>query len=459
MILQPGQFATYSLRHSIYGDVICQVLAACINSANAHQAVSEHVNLENHLLHVDHNAYDLRKYERVFVISIGKAAIPMATAIWEVLGKRIEDSLVITKKDSIVPENGFFNTPFPIYKASHPIPDVTNLDASEKLSSLIHRLTHNDLVICLLSGGGSALLIKPIQGISLEDLQITTQLLLASGAEIGEINTIRKHLDEYKGGRLAQLIFPATLITLVISDVVGDHLDQIASGPTAADPTTYKDAWAILEKYQLLGQVPQPVFFMIEEGMAGKLPETLKHGDQTLDCVQNIIIGSNAQAANNALRKAHALGFTTKLITTELRGEASQVGRLLTAKVQMLLKTDLNQVRPVCLIAGGETTVTVRGNGKGGRNQELALGAVEALSGDEPIVLVSLASDGEDGFTDAAGAVTTNNTYQRGVSMGLHPQVFLQNNDSYTYFDKLNDLIKTGLTLTNVNDLVFFFAF
>jgi hydroxypyruvate reductase len=299
---------------------------------------------------------------------------------------------------------------------------------------------------------------KPTQGISLKNIQDTTSLLLKCGASIYEINTVRKHLDEIKGGNLARLLFPATVITFLLSDVVGDDLDMVASGPTIADSTTFKDAWAIMNKYQMLDQIPSQVRSHISNGMEGNLPETLKPGDPLLDNVQNFMVGNNTQTALAAVQAANALGFTTKLLTTSLHGEASQVGRSLAESAKSLLTSFAQKPRPACLVAGGETTVTIQGTGLGGRNQELALGAVKTLSEEDQMILVSLATDGEDGSTDAAGAVATSQTYSRGLSIGLDPIAYLQRNDSYHYFVPLGDLIKTGPTLTNVNDLVFIFG-
>lgn len=458
MLPRPEQFATSSLRQSPYGDDICRVLATAIHSADAGAAIRNNVALDGDQLIIVDQTYDLGQYKRVLVIGVGKAAIPMATSIHEILGKQIFDGIVITKKGYPELCRGIDITPLSLMEASHPVPDPTNLIASSQLFSLVSDLKTDDLVICLLSGGGSALLTKPPPGITLKDLQVTTQLLLSCGAEIGEINTIRKHLDQFKGGGLAKLIYPATIVTLIISDVVGDYLNTIASGPTAPDPSTFQNAWEIFKKYKLMDRIPTNVGAHIEAGIAGNLPETPKPGEYIFDHVQNIIIGSNPQTAIAVQRAAKGFGFTTLLLTTTLQGEASKVGQSLSESAKFLLASSPDISRPACLIAGGETTVSIRGTGKGGRNQELALGAVTNLSGDESIILVSLATDGVDGPTDAAGAVVSNQSYKIGLSKGLNPNEYLANNDSYHYFEDLGDLIKTGPTLTNVNDLVFIFA-
>jgi hydroxypyruvate reductase len=298
---------------------------------------------------------------------------------------------------------------------------------------------------------------KPASGLSVKNIQDTTTILLRCGATINEINTIRKHLDELKGGGLAKFLFPATVISLLLSDVVGDHPDVIASGPTVADPTTYMDAWALLNKYQISDKIPPQVLSHFSDGMAGKIPETLIPGDLILDKVQNFLVGSNTQTALAAIQAAKAVGYTATLLSTKIEGEASQVGQTIAENAKSSLASPEYVDRPACLIAGGETTVTIKGNGKGGRNQELALGAVKSLSGIDRIILISLATDGGDGPTDAAGAVATNRTYILGLAKGLNPTDYLERNDSYHYFEPLGDLIKTGPTLTNVNDLVFIF--
>jgi hydroxypyruvate reductase len=324
--------------------------------------------------------------------------------------------------------------------------------------SMIQGVISDDLVICLISGGGSSLMMKPSHGLSLKDIQDTITVLINCGATINEINTIRKHLDDIKGGGFAKMLFPATVISLILSDVVGDSLDMIASGPTVADPTTYRDAWEVLNKYQLVDQTPPQVCAHLLDGMAGQIAETLKLGDPILKKVQNILVGNNTQATSAAIQAAEAVGFATKLLTTSLQGEASQLGEMIANNAKSMFTLPVFITRPACLIAGGETTVNIKGTGKGGRNQELALGAVKCLSGTDQTILISLATDGGDGPTDAAGAVVTNQTYSRGLDIGLNPIEYLERNDSYHYFEPLNDLIKIGPTLTNVNDLVFIFG-
>jgi len=457
MIIKPEQISTYSLIRSSWGGDICKVLAAAINGADAGAAIKKHVSRDTEYLFIDRNTFDLCIFKRIFIIGAGKASIPMASAIYELLNVNITSGIVITKDGHLDPEKYKIGTQVEVIEASHPIPDQRNLVAAEKLSSLISKLNRNDLVIFLLSGGGSSLLMKPSTGLSLQDIQETTSLLLGCGASISEINTIRKHFDVFKGGGLAKLLTPATVISLILSDVVGDNIEVIGSGPTVADPSTFNDAWVILENYKMLDQVPPNVRSRFLTGIQGEIQETIKPGNPILSRFTNVIVGNNTDAVNSAFNAAKNLGFDSRLLTTILHGEASQMGSDLFEEVKALLSTPTLVKRQVCMIAGGETTVTLKGTGKGGRNQELALGVVKNLSGSEPWILASLATDGGDGPTDAAGAVITNETFSRALSMGLDPQDYLRRNDSYHFFASLNDLILTGPTLTNVNDLVLFF--
>jgi hydroxypyruvate reductase len=293
----------------------------------------------------------------------------------------------------------------------------------------------------------------------LGDLQALTARLLACGATIQEINALRKHLEDVKGGQLARLASPARVAALILSDVVGSPLEVIASGPTTPDPSTYQDSLAILERYGLRGEAPAAILERLERGRDGALPETPKPGDPLFDRVQNAIIGSNLQAAEAALDEAQSLGFHTLLLTTYLQGEARHAGGFMGGILQQIAASGQPVARPALVVAGGETTVTLHGAGLGGRNQELALGAAAALDGLEDVALITLATDGGDGPTDAAGAVVSGETLRRARALGLDPASALARNDSYPFFQSLGDLVMTGPTQTNVNDLVFLFAF
>ena len=430
---------------------ICQ---AALNAVEPQQAVHQAVRFTGSTLRTLDGSYELNNFDRVLLISIGKAALPMAKAMHSVLGGRITTGLVITKHagDEVLAN-------VEIIEAGHPLPDRRSQAAAERLISLLQTTTPRDLVICLLSGGGSALVTSPTACVSLDDLQQLTRALLACGANITEINTLRRHLDRVKGGGLLRLGNPGAWLSLILSDVLGSPLESIASGPAAADPTTFTDAAAILDRYGLWDSIPQPVQSALCDGLAGKLLETVKPGDPCLQHVQSTIVGDNTVAAHAALQQAQMEGFHTLLLNEPLQGEASQVGAALGDMLRSALLRDCPLPRPVCIVAGGEATVTLRGGGKGGRNQELALGAALQLAGVENAALLTLATDGEDSTTGAAGAAADGSTLQRARQMGLTAEDTLRENDSFTFFSTLGDLLITGPTGTNVNDLVFLFAF
>jgi hydroxypyruvate reductase len=437
---------------------VWRVCSAALAAADPAEAVSRALTFRNNRLAVAGVNYDdLRAAGKVLVCGVGKAALAMARGLVSVLGDRISGGLLVTKH--VEANNGGLPKSFQVIPGGHPVPAQESVTAAEKLAAFLQGVAPGDLVIFLISGGGSALLTYPQKGIALSDLQQLTRLLLSSGADITEMNTLRKHLDRVKGGGLARLAAPARVLTLILSDVIGSPLDVIASGPTVADPTTYVHALAILEKYDMTAQVPPAVLTVLRQGEEGRLVETLKAGDPLLSRVQNLIVASNPQAAQAGLDRAQREGFHSLLLTTYLQGEASQVGGVLAALLKQIDASGQPIPRPACLIAGGETTVTLRGSGMGGRNQELALGAVPLLAGIPDVALVTLGTDGEDGPTDAAGALVTGDTLDQARQMGLDPLAFLRNNDSYHFFDTIGGLIRTGPTGTNVNDLAFLFAF
>jgi hydroxypyruvate reductase len=312
-----------------------------------------------------------------------------------------------------------------------------------------------DLVITVISGGGSALVDLPAENIDLAQLRELTDGLLRSGATINEMNAVRKHLSLVKGGGLARIASPARVVSLILSDVVGNPLDVIASGPTVPDTTTFRDAWRVLERYGLADSVPRPIANRLRAGMRGEVPETPKEGDPIFDRVQNVVVASNDLAAEAATARARELGFNSLLLSTFVEGEAREVGKLFAAIARELAAFGRPCPRPACIVAGGETTVTVRGGGKGGRNQELALSAAIKIAGVDDVMIVAAATDGSDGPTDAAGAIADGSTVARATDAGLDPADYLARNDSYSFFERLGDLIKTGPTNTNVNDLTF----
>ncbi len=392
---------------------------------------------------------------RVMVVGAGKAGAPMAEAVSRILGDKITDGLVVVKYghtlEAELPR-------IQVREAGHPVPDQAGWEAAGEIARLLETTGPEDAVLCLFSGGGSALLTLPATGLTLGDLQNTTSSLLAAGATINQMNTIRKHLSAVKGGGLARLAAPAAVTTLILSDVVGDPLEVIASGPTVPDPTTFAEAWSIVELFQLQAVLPQAVVQRLQAGLVGQIPDTPKPGDPIFERVFHAVIGSNRIAAQAAVQAARAAGLEAELLTTFIEGEAREVGRVVAGLAKGLCRGEGPVKRPACLVAGGETTVTLRGKGRGGRNQEMALAAAIALEGWQDVLVVCLGTDGTDGPTDAAGAFADGTTAARGRALGLDPVEHLNRNDSYHFFAALNDLLLTGPTRTNVNDLTFIFA-
>ena len=426
-----NRFAT----HSLEDPRILRILSAALKAVDPFEAVQKHLPEIN---------------GRVYGLGIGKAAVPMMDALAERIP--LSGGLAVTK---FAPRET--SGLYPVIEGGHPIPDARSLHAGERVLEFVSSLDEEDTLVCLISGGGSALVTSPHEGLSLEDLQSLTSLLLSCGARIDEINTIRRHLDRVKGGGLVRAT-KAKIISLILSDVIGNPLEAIASGPTAPDPTTSEDALEILEKYSHVLTTEtrrhgDSFLNSVSQGLrSSKELETPKPNDPIFDRVQNIIIGDNKLASLAALEQAKQQGFHAEILTNELQGEAREVGVMLAKQLRDEAK---KEAHPFCLIAGGETTVTIKGNGKGGRNQELALAAVNELAGLKDVMLITLATDGDDGPTDAAGAVVTGESSQRAESLGLRAADYLSYNDAYPFFDTLGDLIKTGPTGTNVNDLIF----
>jgi len=438
--------------------VVAQLQQAALHAADPAEAVYKFMSRISHQLLVESRAYDLRQFERVFVVGAGKAAMPMTDAVCEVLHDQLSGGVIITKYghvDRALPDH------IRVHEAGHPVPNENSINATRELAALLRSATPRDLVIVVLSGGGSALMTLPADNISLADLQATTQLLLRAGATIQQINSIRKHVDNIKGGGLVRLANGATIITLVLSDVIGDDLSVIASGPAVPDPSTFDDASRVFEDFNLIDQLPTAIKQRFEAGKQGEIADTPKPGDALFERVQTVVIGSNARAALAAEATAQRLKFNTLLLSTSVQGEAREVAKVAAAIAQEIQRYNRPLAKPACLIWGGETTVTLKGNGVGGRtplggrNQELALAAALAIDGLPNTLIAALGTDGTDGPTDAAGAIVTGETVGRGRSIGLEAAAFLANNDSYHFFQPLGDLIVTGPTGTNVNDLLF----
>ena len=428
-----------------------KVMDAALKAANPRTAVRKHVEREDSILRIDGLSFDLNGFQEVLVVGGGKAAGVMAEAIEEVLVDRITEGFVNIlrrTKSSFKTQKVFLN------EASHPIPDNDGVVGARKMFHLVSKADEKSLVICLISGGGSALMCLPSADVSLEDKAKLTDALLKCGATINEINAVRKHISELKGGQIAKAAYPATLVSLILSDVVGDPIHMVASGPTAPDPTTFKDAISILKKYNLWrGRVPRGVKERLEAGLRGEIPETPKPGDQVFEKTYNVLVGNNRVAALAACQEARTLGFNALLLSSVLEGEARHIGTVYSGIAREILVSNNPIPRPAVIVAGGETTVTVKGKGKGGRNQELALSASLGIDGLDGVAIASIATDGVDGPTDAAGAVVDGKTMYRAQNKKLDPKEFLTNNDSYSFFSKLDDLIFTSPTGTNVNDV------
>ncbi|HEX3743105.1 MAG TPA: glycerate kinase [Bryobacteraceae bacterium] len=387
---------------------------------------------------------DFSRFRNIYVVGAGKAGASMALAAERVLGRRIAAGLVNVKRGSSAKLKRIELNP-----CGHPVPDEAGVAGSLRIAGIAAGAAEGDLVLCLISGGASALLPLPAEPIALAEKQATTQLLLASGATIHEFNCVRKHLSRIKGGHLARLAAPATVESLLLSDVIGDDLDVIGSGPTAPDSSTFADALAILQKFSLLERVPASVCQRIERGVRGELPETPKAGDPLFRRVRNVLVGNNRQALDAAARRARQLGFRTLVLASEVQGETRDVARMHAAIAREIVSASRPVKRPACLVTGGETTVTLRGDGLGGRNQEFVLAAALDLAGVPDVVVLSAGTDGSDGPTDAAGAIADGDTVRRNPEA----RQYLARNDSYRYFQSLGDLVITGPTNTNVMDV------
>jgi glycerate 2-kinase len=432
---------------------LLEIYSAALAAVDPYQAVLASIRIEQNILHSGDAQYDLEKFKRIVVVGAGKATARMALAIENSLGERISAGLIIIKAGHRA-ELSFIQQRI----AAHPIPNQAGVDATQEILKIARDADSETLMICLLSGGASALLVAPQDGITLYDKQALTQELLKAGANIVELNTVRKHLSAVKGGRLLQAAYPAQVLTLILSDVIGDSPDVIASGPTVADRSTYADALGVLNKYQLLNKISPRISALLQQGKAGLIHETLKPDDRCLNVTRHMVVAGNQIALHAAMEKAQQLGFPAQVREDVVQGEARVAACLLAREV----KNILDQMRSnecCCYLSGGETTVTVKGSGQGGRNQELALAFALEMQGEAGITLLSAATDGGDGDNDAAGAMVNGNTAMQARQLGLEANVYLESNDSYHFFQKLDTAtgqkthLKTGPTGTNVMDL------
>jgi len=424
------------------------IFDAGLKRANAADAVKNWVRRERDALDVAGVRYELSKYRAVYVVGAGKAAAKMASAVEELLRDHISSGIVVVKYG-----HKLALSLVEIIEAGHPLPDEAGVAGTTRVIDLLRRAKEEDLVILLLSGGGSALLPCPVDPITLDDKIRTTQTLLNCGATIHEVNAVRKHISKIKGGRLARLAYPATLVSLILSDVVGDSLDVIASGPTVPDSSSFADCLRVIARYELKEKIPPRVRAFLEAGARGEVEETPKAGEPIFQNVRNVIVGNNRMAVEAARVKAEGLGYNTLALSSFIEGEAKVVAAAHAAIAKEIIMTGNPVARPACVLSGGETTVTVSGKGLGGRNQEFALAAAAAIDGAEGVVILSGGTDGTDGPTDAAGGVVDGTTLQRGRDKGLDAADFLRRNDSHTFLRAVGDLLVTGPTLTNVMDL------
>lgn len=429
---------------------ICvQLFRAAVRAVEARAATLRALRRTGRTLAVAGRTFDLDAVQAVYVIGCGKASAAMAQAVEMVLGDAITAGVVVTKYGQCLPTKTIT-----VREASHPTPDEAGVAATAEVLDLCDAAGPDDLVLCLVSGGGSALFECPVEGVTLADVRETTQLLLHAGAPITALNTVRKHLSAVKGGQLARRVAPAALVTLVLSDVIGDPLDVIASGPTVPDATTFADALDVLDQYGLRGAVPEPVRQHLEAGARGVFPDTPFAGEPFFANTRTAIIANAQRALDAVARAATAAGYPTIVLSNGIEGEASVAARIFAGIACQARTYGQPLPGPCCVLAGGETTVTVHGSGVGGRNTEFALAAALALRDTDGIVIGSLATDGGDGPTDAGGAVATSHTVARARTAGMDAAAFLRNNDAYTFFARAGGLVSPGPTNTNVNDLM-----
>lgn len=441
-----GQMSVQKMRQHAF-----EIFQAGLKAVDPVAAIQRHVKRRDDELMIADRRYDLKNYEKVFIIGAGKAVAPMAKALEDLIGDRIGDGVIVVKEGHGLPLKRV-----KVCEGGHPVPDEGGVRGTEEILSLVEAAGERDLVICLISGGGSALLIAPPKNISLADKQAATKLLLACGATIHELNTIRKHLSRCKGGRLAQAAHPATVISLILSDVVGDNLDVIGSGPTVPDSSSFRETENILKSYGVWNDLAPSIRDHIQKGLAGEIAETPKSGDAVFQRCSQILVGTNLQAMMAAGQEAERLGYHPFILSAKVEGEAREVAKVQAAIAKEVVDSGNPLSPPACVLFGGETTVTLQGDGKGGRNQEYALSAAQALEGYDHIVMLSAGTDGTDGPTDAAGAIADGNTITRAHEKGLSARDYLIRNDSYHFFQQLDDLVITGPTRTNVMDIYLF---
>jgi len=430
-----------------------EIFKSSYEAVDPYEAVRRFVSRNGDSLRVETDTgsaktFDLGDFERIFLVGGGKASAPMAKALEEMLGDRISEG-VVNVKYGFTEDLSFTE----LVEANHPVPDEKGVGGARRIVELLKKAGEKDLIFSLISGGGSALLPLPAGEISLSEKQKLTQSLLECGATIDEINAVRKHISLSKGGQMARFAYPATTVNLMLSDVVGDKVDVIASGPFTPDGSSFEDVRKIFDHYGL-SDIPQNIGRHVDEGFKGKIPETPKEGESVFEKVTNVVVGSNILALLAAEEKARELGYNTLILSSMVEGETKELAHMHSAIAKEILSSGRPLKTPACIISGGETTVTIHGDGLGGRNQEFCLAAAMDIEGmSQRIVILSGGTDGNDGPTDAAGALVDSLTVKRGAESGLSAYDFLRNNDSYNFFKETSDLLITGPTRTNVMDV------
>jgi glycerate-2-kinase len=431
-----------------YRTIAEQIFLAGVGSVLPDRLISNKMSLKDNCLKIGHLDFSLETIENIYVIGAGKASAMMGAEVEKILEGRITEGHIVVKYGYSCKLKYIDVT-----EAGHPIPDANGFRATSEILKIAETANCNDLVICLLSGGGSALLPDFPEGCSPDDMIKVNDLLINCGACISEINAVRKHLSLVKGGQLARVVYPATLVNLILSDVPGDPMDVIASGPTVPDPTTYVQALTVLEAFELKGIIPGGILAFLKEGAAGKKAETPKPWDPVFDKTFNILVGNNRMALEAAKNKALEFNINAVIIDDQLQGDASTVAEYL-VETSEKFKNDIDEVKPVCLLFGGETTVKMTGKGAGGRNQHLALLSAQLLQNYPGITILSAGTDGNDGPTDVAGAVVDSDTISSALLKNIDPVKHLADFDSYHFFKKAGGHISTGPTMTNVMDII-----
>jgi glycerate 2-kinase len=429
--------------------LVIEALEFTLASVDPHVLVSQKVKRRGEKLHVENQVIRLGGYDRIFVVGAGKASGAMAEALEAILGNRLTGGLVVVPTGQHSPELERVRS----ITAPHPTPDTNSVNAAKALTDLVENLSSRDLLICVISGGGSALLSLPVEPLAIDDKGSVARLLMNAGATIVDLNTVRKHLSMIKGGWLAKRSHAGRILGLIISDVVGDRLDSIASGPISPDTTTFADAIAVLRRHKLFDTIPSSAARILTEGANGSIPETPKSGDPCFRKVSYHFLGNNRVACTSARKYLRSKGIDAEILTSSVTGEARYLGSFIGALARDIAKFDEPLRRPCAFILGGETTVTVAGAGLGGRNQECTMACAKEIQGLKGIAMASIGSDGIDGPTDAAGAIADGMTIPRSEKLALNFDELLAQNDSYRFFMPLKDLVMTGRTNTNVNDI------